>query len=1132
MGTQSQRRKAASRKLRDRSTKSEGGRQSGYIPRYRLAVYIARMSAPIKNPYAQPLSARKGAQQKTGIHTRVKKKKDKYFNKLIRESDGSEKCRACLDKNFKKGHHPLCEKSTYKGKTEEEIEEIRAKRSGLQAQSGNPTVAFKPSFSMVTREGCKNFLQHWGALPPLKAVTGDRANSILQKTSGAAATPTVNSINNDAINEVVCSPHPTLDSALQSNNKPRDVAAMLASEDDVTIDFIPPLIHPFEIDDFVRRISSGTNTDDSGHNNKSRAPKAVEALIYEISSRCPKFEKTSNRIVNDERNCRRLDEFRAMFGTGSLTYEVPKFLCKGSAQPCPELIGLSGHCITLLRYELLENDIYIPCTTNGCHGNLIHERLDLTKRGTLTPVVGLKKINWIATMSYKCQTCLKAVSGMDPCLVASLPLNLQIANPCISNWIKPHGLCQPDRALAKLIERSMVTSSNAEFVADYIRELFAEMFTEDQAVYGSTLQKEPVHSPDNWLSFTEWIGNVNLPTADVIRVMYENAKNSVYTRIGVSEKSRFEREIQSVGASKATASDHTHEVLKNYRNLGGAKAAWTMANENGELMAVAFVKDTKMASAAHDLEQVIRRPNFATRVHYLDTYPNKWSFYQLLFGEEVKGRLGLFHFLNRIIRTLRDRHIDFNQAILDLTECIYMLEPNDVFKVERALQSGTLNGRKYSTNELAALKKEKSWRKNYSKYIRKIFFVVQLIRAKLEGWWITYKVTASEGEKPGRGRLDPVKGVTLFTPETRTAFKEALKNAEHIADVTEDMYLVMESRAGAKHDLVTYVPCRPESKLESSHDILANYANSGTRPKLADLLTLEGIARSNKKKREGIRQGQLSPQQKESEDIHRTYRGIPFHCNDSWLCRINDLYSDTGLPIPYPNARQLREDTGQRFLLEAFNLSKERMQQFPATPENDRCQCPLCAGNPVPLPYIGKRLQEELPDDPCFEQELVELVTASEAMNFCSEMNTKNRDDNLEPSVVKNSKPLPADLHGPVAPATIFRGTVIQPVTLRTMDWNDCHSTMSLPPWTPSPWMAMNFPFQSVASAMQPLQLPHKQIHDGQKLQHHPCCTVFADYLGRANRTQMGRPPHAKDCLRRHHSRVKRVHTNQIKKEP
>jgi hypothetical protein len=130
--------------------------------------------------------------------------------------------------------------------------------------------------------------------PQPKAVKGAMANSILQKTSGALATPTVNSINDDAINEVVCSPYPTLDLASQSKNKPPDVAAMLASEDDVAINFIPPLIHSFEIDEFVRRISSGTNTDESGHNNKSQAPKAVEALIYEISSHCPKFERTSS----------------------------------------------------------------------------------------------------------------------------------------------------------------------------------------------------------------------------------------------------------------------------------------------------------------------------------------------------------------------------------------------------------------------------------------------------------------------------------------------------------------------------------------------------------------------------------------------------------------------------------------------------------------------------------------------------------------------------------------------------------------------------------------------------------------------------------------------------------------------
>ena len=68
-------------------------------------------------------------------------------------------------------------------------------------------------------------------------------------------------------------------------------------------------------------------------------------------------------------------------------------------------------------------------------------------------------------------------------------------------------------------------------------------------------------------------------------------------------------------------------MLKNYHNAAGATAAFTMANEIGEIVTAAIVPDTKMENAAHALEQVARRPNFGPKVCYWDTFPNKEAFF-------------------------------------------------------------------------------------------------------------------------------------------------------------------------------------------------------------------------------------------------------------------------------------------------------------------------------------------------------------------------------------------------------------------------------------------------------------------------------------------------------------------------
>jgi hypothetical protein len=73
-------------------------------------------------------------------------------------------------------------------------------------------------------------------------------------------------------------------------------------------------------------------------------------------------------------------------------------------------------------------------------------------------------------------------------------------------------------------------------------------------------------------------------------------------------------------------------------------------------------------------------------------------------ADAAVGRLGLWHFINRICRTLRENHPDFGKAIAMLQAAIYRIDALDEAAVMQALFDGTLNGTKMSWAEINELR--------------------------------------------------------------------------------------------------------------------------------------------------------------------------------------------------------------------------------------------------------------------------------------------------------------------------------------------------------------------------------------------------------------------------------------------
>ena len=132
------------------------------------------------------------------------------------------------------------------------------------------------------------------------------------------------------------------------------------------------------------------------------------------------------------------------------------------------------------------------------------------------------------------------------------------------------------------------------------------------------------------------------------------------------------------------------EVTKNYRRSMGAFAVWDVATETGEIASAVVVGTTKAIDFAHAAESLTRRSNFKPRVMYADTWPHNSAFWKLLFGQQFEGRLGLYHYEHRIVRTLRQGHVDYHKAIRDLCFCIYEYEPRSYNRLLSALNQGLM----------------------------------------------------------------------------------------------------------------------------------------------------------------------------------------------------------------------------------------------------------------------------------------------------------------------------------------------------------------------------------------------------------------------------------------------------------
>lgn len=650
-----------------------------------------------------------------------------------------------------------------------------------------------------------------------------------------------------------------------------------------------------------------------------------------------------------EKIIRRKDSFGWFNG---LELEVPR--CHEDDNP--HYHSIVGQKLLLVDWERMFG-VLVPCPDPKCSGTLKNDRTNFSKNKTLFPIFGLDGAPaWCIVMVLKCPCCKRRFNSNEGDVLVNIPEYAADAYPVETTYALANSTYHLSRNAAEVFSSIMVTYGNGELCSkllfnainrDYMRRL--------KVYYSMAKERKEGTRTERYVDKDGTFIKQYPPLGDNLRDLYDAAAASSKNPWCISDNNRNTREIQSVKCNGIFAQDHTFEVIKNYQKRLGAKAAWDVATETGEIASAVLVSSSKTEDFAHAAQQLMKRPTFNPKVMYSDTWPNKKEYwYHVCPG--LEGRLGLFHYQKRIISTLRKKHVDYFDAVTDLLAALYAYCPEDYEKLLSVLKDGSLSrtGKKYSSREITDMKSSRVFRDRYSKYLRKQMHRHETIVQMLDDWFCRYKVTSSDPENhPAGGRLDPIRMQSLFTADTKSAVENCKEKACYLSDPLplKEMYNEILPNPNSRHQLTEYLSLRGESKLEAFHDRFAHFANCGMRDSLADSLNLAGTARYNlaiRHKRMLVKtvdqadDGNSLANPEQRRNIPAGWeKVVPFY-NHSELWHINKMAAAVGCSHPFPYAEVLPEDNGERFFSEYLTITVPSLKGT-GHGELGECLCCFCS---------------------------------------------------------------------------------------------------------------------------------------------------------------------------------------------
>ena len=398
------------------------------------------------------------------------------------------------------------------------------------------------------------------------------------------------------------------------------------------------------------------------------------------STATPKSETVPTQEANEK--------YRAFFSPGSLSFTFGMDVNNNNEPTSPHYHALEGISILHVDWKLAFPAVDILCYNCKHEDNkrthLRHDRTNFSKRKSLFPIwthSGLP--TWCVAMNYKCEICNISYAANDGRLLSVLPRDVAMAYPVLPRYAS--GQLHLDTDLSDDLELLMKTYANGKFVSSKLYRKLGVEYTRKVQTY---LCSRPTRG---FISYDAFTGGVTPPTADSIRESFYDAENSTLTPYSFSNFDRYEREMQSVNVSEneKVAFDWTFQTIKNY-NLPGAKAVFTgNKGSTKEIITLAIVPTTAASQISHLLLQSKeKRKEFKPAVLYTDTCPHNEAFWKDVFGTCLETKLGLFHFLHRIMDTLDSKSELYWKCVVELRNAIYTYFVEDEATLLQALKDG------------------------------------------------------------------------------------------------------------------------------------------------------------------------------------------------------------------------------------------------------------------------------------------------------------------------------------------------------------------------------------------------------------------------------------------------------------
>ena len=499
------------------------------------------------------------------------------------------------------------------------------------------------------------------------------------------------------------------------------------------------------------------------------------------------------------------------------------------------------------------------------------------------------------------------------------------------------------------MERVMVKDGSGDMISHMFHELRGSQYEHINNDYFSQVEHENTddnYVANNLINEDRYQGKY-MHTGEIIRKLYAKGAYSNLTTTGVSNYMRHTREIQAVGCSTAVSTDLTFAVNKNYHSNefnNGKACTSTITTGEGMKASACIVPGGDSKYIAHQQEMFARRANVNPEVFVTDDMPKNIGMYKEILGD-ILFCLGLFHFVQRITKTLVPGHEDFEAAVRDLTSGLSHDNQHDLDNVKHALKNGFLgaNNKKHTDNEINSMMQSFSWNRNYRKYIRMHLKDALVINSHLNIWLTKWDNIYDE-------EIDS----ELFTAGTHKAIRLAIKNTIWLVNglKKEDKYIEVKPSKFSICRLSTFINLMgAEQKGEAGHLHLAHYANGGMEASLADALALAGISNDNCRMYQKLRIGQLN--EVDRSKVNASFHSWPSHLNHHRLNNINMLATKNGAKPPFKHIRILPPDNGERFMSAYITILNGIEKKYTTLQENEslRCPCSKCYHNPIPLSH-------------------------------------------------------------------------------------------------------------------------------------------------------------------------------------